>query len=164
MSTTETAPKVHVFAHLGAYPYRYLGFEHKAYQACHGAPVQPGGTCDHCGTPIYDIYSFVSSDGKRFHVGSTCVDKAGDKGLKRVIAADVAKHRKDVAHARQDGIIDRAVAALPAAREALAEQPHPTAYLATQGRTLADWVDWMMEHAGRAGKVKAAHAVLSVRA
>lgn len=62
MSTTETAPKVHAFAHLGAYPYRYLGFEHKAYQACHGAPVQPGGTCDHCGTPISDIYSFVSAD------------------------------------------------------------------------------------------------------
>ena len=38
--TTEPA-KIHTFAHLGAYPYRYLGYEHKAYSAAPGVPGAP---------------------------------------------------------------------------------------------------------------------------
>lgn len=161
--TTEPA-KIHAFAHLGAYPYRYLGYEHKAYCAAPGVPgcpVQPGGTCDHCGTPIYDIYSFISADGKRFHVGSTCVEKAGDKGLKRVIAADVAKHRRDVANARAEAVLARAVTAYPAALPSLSAQPHPNASMAAKGATLADYVNWMYDNAGRTGKVAAAKIVLA---
>ena len=155
----------HPFQALGPPPYRYLGHSSESYQAVRGdpsCPIQPGGSCDHCGTGIYEIFRFQAADGTKFKVGSTCVEKAGDAQLVRAIAKDVAKHRAEVAHARQDAIIGRAEAALPAAREALATKPHPTPILASQGRTLADWVDWMWTHSGRAGKVKAAKVVLSV--
>ena len=152
----------HVFAPLGAAPYRYLGHETKTYQACHGAPIQPGATCDHGGTAISEVFNCRSADGKTFHVGSTCVEKSGDKGLKKVIAADVAKHRREMANTNADRKIDAALAVFPAVRDALSAKPHPTPYMAAQGRTLLDWCDWMMEHAGRSGKVKVARAILAV--
>lgn len=48
-----------------------------------GSPGQPMGCCDHCGTGIADCYMIVSGDGKRFLVGSSCVERAGDAGLLR---------------------------------------------------------------------------------
>ena len=77
---SHTSPaKVHAFAHLGEYPYTYIGYEYLTYQACPGAPIQVGGACDHCLTGIKDAFYFRSADGKKFKVGSTCVAKAGDQ-------------------------------------------------------------------------------------
>lgn len=76
---------VHVFerAGLGKAPFRFVGFYEKTYQACPGAPIQPGSTCDYCGQGIMICCEILSADGKRFKVGSDCVNKTGDRGLIR---------------------------------------------------------------------------------
>lgn len=74
---------VHVFerAGLGIAPYEFLGVQKMAYQACQGAPVQPGTSCHYCGMGIMYAYQLKSSDGKKFHVGCDCIAKSGDAGL-----------------------------------------------------------------------------------
>jgi len=159
-----SAPTAHPFAHLGPAPYKYLGHTSESYQAVRGdpnCPIQPGGSCDHCATGIYEMFHFRAADGTRFKVGSSCVAKAGDARMTKAIAADVAKHRREVVEARAADIIGRATAALPEVRHILAAQPHPTHYSAAKGRTLADWADWMLANAGRTGKTQAAKVILA---
>lgn len=75
----------HVFeaAGLGKAPFRCVGVVEVTYQACPGAPIQPGGSCDYCGTGISIHCKIKSADGKEFKVGSDCVRKTGDAGLLR---------------------------------------------------------------------------------
>ena len=42
-------------------------------------------TCDSCGTPIKYNFMIESADGSKFVVGSTCVEKTGDRGLYRTV-------------------------------------------------------------------------------
>lgn len=152
----------HVFAHLGAAPYRFVGHSVEQYQACPGAPIQPGTCCDHCGTGISDVYRFESADGNRFKVGSTCVEKAGDRGLVREIAATVNRIKGE-RKAKRDG------ARIVAAREVFAAdrgrfeaEAHPMGFRNREtGETLtmADWLDWTFANAGMAGRVKAAKMI-----
>jgi len=74
---------VHVFeaASLGKAPFYCVGFQESVYQAHPNAPRQPGSFCDYCGTAIMLVCQIQSSDGRRFKVGSNCVDKTGDSGL-----------------------------------------------------------------------------------
>lgn len=74
---------IHPFtrAGLGQPPFRVKAFYEKRYQACPGAPVQVGGSCDYCGTGIALVYRIVSADGREFEVGSTCVEKTADVKL-----------------------------------------------------------------------------------
>ena len=69
VETATYAPgqKVHKFelAGLGLAPYTFLGCERKVYQACQGAPEQPGGSCDYCGTGIMYQFLLRSADGRR---------------------------------------------------------------------------------------------------
>jgi len=73
----------HIFetAGLGSAPFTFVGNERKYFQACPGAPLQCGGSCDYCGTGIVDMYHIQSSDGRSFKVGCECVKKTGDLGL-----------------------------------------------------------------------------------
>jgi hypothetical protein len=59
---------VHPFeaANLGRAPFSVVGYAREVYQACHGAPVQPGGMCDYCGAGLVHVYRVRSSDGKVF--------------------------------------------------------------------------------------------------
>jgi len=74
---------LHVFekAGLGKAPFRCVGYERITYQACPGAPIQPGGCCDYCGTGIIDAFTIRGSDGAKFKVGCDCVMRTGDAGL-----------------------------------------------------------------------------------
>lgn len=76
---------LHVFerAGLGKAPFRFVNFSVRKYQACQGAPVQPGASCDFCGTGIMQCCEILSADGKRFLVGVDCVQRTGDAGLLR---------------------------------------------------------------------------------
>jgi hypothetical protein len=76
---------LHVFerAGLGKAPYAVIGAFECKYQACPDAPVQPGGSCDYCGTGIMYAIELRSHDGRIFKVGSDCINKAGDSGLLR---------------------------------------------------------------------------------
>lgn len=84
-SDINTEIGMHVFerAGLGKAPFKCVGFHVSKYQACQGAPVQPGSSCDYCGTGIMYVCEIKSADGNRFKVGTDCVYKTGDGGLIR---------------------------------------------------------------------------------
>src|SRR5690348_11206782 len=103
-NTSEIGSTVHCFerAGLGAAPFECVGMNENTYQACPGAPVQPGGMCDYCGSSIRFEFLIRSRDGKLFKVGSDCVHKTSDAGLRRVVDAKVREIRTKATHARQD--------------------------------------------------------------
>lgn len=147
---------IHKFeaAGLGKAPFKFVGAETKTYQACPGAPIQPGGSCDYCGTAITIHCHVVSADGKRFKVGSDCIAKVGDAGLKR--AVDQVK--KAAKKAREQARIAEGAGMLwdPELREKLEAQPHPNGF---KGKTLLDWANWMLDHAGTRGKLQVARTI-----
>lgn len=149
-------------AGLGQAPYTYIGHTTEHYQACPGAPIQVGGSCDFCGQGISEMYRFRSADGKVFKVGSNCVKRAGDKGLIRMIAKDVKAHQKATREARQDARIAAAKGMLDSVAVRLTALPHPHPWMAEKGKTALDWVNWMLANAGRKGKVDAAKLVEKV--
>lgn len=158
-------PWVHRFekAGLGLYPFRCVGMETKAYVACHGAPVQPGGTCDYCGNAILYVFHIVSKDGKHFNVGSDCVCRTGDEGLKRDVDRQPAwkaakREQARAAKAKRDAAILANLRALLADKDvlaALAAMPHPLGFVdrdSGQPLTALDWAQWNMSHCGAAGR------------
>lgn len=157
-----TATMVHKFEEsgLGLAPFRYVGFERKVGPidlgngiSC-GAPGQPMGTCDYCGTGIGNLYHVVSADGKRFVVGSDCVDKVGDVGLRAAVSAHErdARKAKSAAKAKSDRESLSAMLHDPETYDRLESLPHP---LGRASSNLALWAVWMFEHSGAAGIARA---------
>lgn len=141
-------------AGLGKAPFRFTGeVTEKTYQACSGAPVQAGSSCDYCGTCIRYEFWVRSADGKEFKTGCDCIHKTGDRGLIQQISAAERKLR-DAKNAtakvrkaeRLAARVEAAKAKLPTVRGALASQPHPNAYYASEGRTLLSYVEWCLEN------------------
>lgn len=168
MNTHATDPAIHKFelSGLGKAPFRIMGCEekrgpirssHNGAEVSVGAPGQPMGTCDYCGQGIAICWNIRSSDGKTFIVGSDCVAKTGDAGLKRAIQPIVRKMTK----ARDDARIEAAMDRLADVEAALRAQPHPVAFMAERGMTLFDSVEWTFRNAGNAGKIRAARIVES---
>jgi hypothetical protein len=155
--------EVHVFerAGLGRAPFRVVGFQEKRGPIMLdtgltvGAPGQPMGTCDYCGTGIANCYQICSADDKPFVVGSECVRKTDDAGLKRCVSV----LRTSARHSSNDARIESAAARLPELLDAWTAEPHPVMYLAAKGLTRADWAQWMLAHAGRKGKLTVASAI-----
>jgi hypothetical protein len=58
----------------GKAPFRCIGMRENWFEMP-GFGRKPGGSCDHCGTGILYEFEIVSSDGHKFVVGSTCVEK-----------------------------------------------------------------------------------------
>ncbi len=81
-----TTPATHVFAHLGPAPYHFQGVTQNLFTVA-GCPEasKPGGTCDHCGTGILWEFHLVAADGRAFKVGSSCITKSGDAGLRHAV-------------------------------------------------------------------------------
>jgi hypothetical protein len=79
-------PATHVFAHLGPAPYRFQGVTQNLFTVA-GCPEasKPGGTCDHCGTGILWEFHLTAADGRAFKVGSSCILKSGDAGLRHAV-------------------------------------------------------------------------------
>lgn len=159
------ANRVHVFetAGLGTAPYAYRGMEKRQYQACHGAPIQPGGSCDYCGTAIYYHY-FLQGSGpgdKPFKVGSDCIGKAGKGGMKTVLTGDEARLKADRKKIEDEAAEARALAAygrLAEVADALRAQPHPKrADLAHL--TLLSYVEFLFAQPTLTARVKAARIV-----
>jgi hypothetical protein len=151
-------------AGLGKPPFRYLGHGRVVYQAVPGdpsCPIQPGGSCDYCGTGIYDHYYIRSADGKEFKVGCECVRHTGDKGLIEKVDHARRKVQRDRRHAREAAKIEaiRAKLAEPAVQATLAAIPHPSKWAADKGKTLLDWTEWMMVHSGTTGRLKVGRAI-----
>lgn len=163
------ASTIHPFerAKLGMAPFRCVGWYESKYQACHGAPIQPGSSCDYCGQGIMLVFRITSSDGKEFKVGCDCVAKtarecAGTDAERaaRKVLDQVNKIKTAAANKRKDAVIAAARAKLEANRASLAERTiatgsrvHPAR---TYERNALEYFDWMFKYSGRTGKLKAA--------
>lgn len=176
MTTTQnTQPETaaHPFAHLGPAPYRFVGLEVEEDRAMAQAARAAaglihttnlcGGSCDHCGTAISDIYRFRAADGRVFKVGCSCAEKAMERWEPALAAAKKARNAKNkkARDARTATKLAAAKAYLFAdeTQAALAALPHPKAWAADKGETAADWFAWMWQHSGAARKVKLANEV-----
>ncbi len=128
-TNTTTTPsavtmKQHPFekAGLGVAPFRLVGVSQSTYQACHGAPIQPGTSCDYCGTGIMYVFMVQGACGSKFKVGCDCVEKV-DQGQLAHEVKHAAKRLK--AEAKEE-------------REAVAGKRKALAYL-TETSKLAAW-------------------------
>ncbi len=141
---------VHVFerAGLGKAPFRFVGVEVKVYQACPGAPAQPGGSCDYCGQGIKSCYTLRSADGRQFHVGCDCIDKSGDKGL--IKAYRRSPEYRAAARAAREKKASRDCAELGELISGgkLAQFPAPNSY----SSSLQGHASWYLKNAGAAGR------------
>lgn len=152
---TKTTATIHPWerAGLGIAPFKLIGYEKSLFQACPGAPVKAGSSCDYCATGIADVFWIQSADGRRFKVGSDCVGRVNAKGTKVRDAVDrkIAQLKKAAQLARIADL--RTTLDRPEIRDRLAALPGP------KFGTLLDWADWMMKNAGATGKIKVARAV-----
>jgi hypothetical protein len=155
-----TTNEVHLFetAGLGKAPFRFVGVEEKrgpircvdqatGLEMTIGAPGQPMGTCQYCGQGIAICCYVRSSDGKTFYVGSDCIAKVGDTGLRKKVDSWVSQRNKSKEQGRINAIQAKLVDKDFQAK--LAELPSPT------GRgSMLDWATWMMRNAGHSGKLR----------
>lgn len=166
MSTTQTTsanePARHPFeiAGLGVAPYRVIGFDTCKFQACHGAPILPGTSCDYCGQGIMYVMRIEASDGKRFKVGCDCVMKVGkeSKDYPSQCPLDIAARelKTKIRHDREQAAIKAGFEWLnsPEVSSKLVTLPHPYKWQADKGFTMADYVNWMSKNAGNKGKLE----------
>ena len=154
---------IHKFeiAGLGKAPFAVVGFEVRKFQACQGAPIQPGASCRFCGRGIQNVFLIKSSDGKIFPVGSECVEKTDDSWLTQSVDKMKSRNRRESANAKCADLTARAKDALQskAVRSALDAKPHPHG---RAGATLLSYLEWCLTNAGRAGRTKAAKVILEV--
>lgn len=137
MSTAATStPPVHRFeaAGLGTAPFTLESFQVCKWQACQGAPIQAGASCDYCGQAIMLVYVVRGADGRRFKVGCDCMLKTGDAGLINATRQHRAAHTKELTVARRE----RARAAKRSTREQAAR--------ARRRRTRMDACAFAREH------------------
>jgi hypothetical protein len=177
---TDKTPAIHAFekAGLGRAPFRCVGVEERrgpivvseagGVTTTIGAPGQPMGVCDFCGTGIAECYLIRSTDGRDFIVGSDCVRKTGDAGLLRQLEPHLREKRRaaaDRANERKDARIEAAREALAtneALREDLSAKPHPRGFndrATGLPLTALDELEWTMLNAGRKGKLAAAKEI-----
>lgn len=158
-----TTQEIHKFekAGLGVAPFRVVGMDEKVTVSYPGATPQPAGSCDYCCAGIRYRFHIRGADGRTFVVGSDCVAKVGDAGLAKVVDRKLAEVKREAKAARDAARIGAAqqLLAQPAVLAVLAAQPHPQTWAAAQGRTMADNVAWLLDHAGTTGKLAAARII-----
>lgn len=154
-------------AGLGKAPFQFIGWRDSFYQACPGAPVQPGSSCCYCATGISRQFHVRSADGKQFFVGSTCIDKVNEKGSKLVSDVDRVRNKikSQQAHLRAQ---ERTIEALEwmlnkNLRTHLDRLHHPLVWRSDNGDTLLDWACWMMNNSGNAGRVRVHRTLKKIR-
>lgn len=87
MKTSAASAPVTAWVHpferigLGIAPFKVVGYSLEKYQACPGAPIQCGASCDVCGASIMRVCRIQGADGRIFKTGCDCVAKAGDTEL-----------------------------------------------------------------------------------
>ncbi len=146
MDTTINSGSIHIFeaADLGKGPFR---LSHVTAE---------GGGCQYCGTGIVYRFYIKGQDSRVFYVGSDCVMKTGDLGLMRVVELQVKKLQKELREKREAAklaaIHDRL--ADPTVIATLSGKPHPSNYYAGQGKTMKDYVDYLMRYASKSTRLK----------
>ena len=129
-----------------------------------GQSILPGqgGSCDYCATGIKNAFWIKSADGRSFKVGCDCVRKTDDAGLiGQLTKAEAAlKQEKRTIKWDRDALrIKAAKERLGTVRGRLMAQPHPVPGMAAEGRTLFDYVEWMLKNAGRSGAIRVSRII-----
>ncbi len=88
-------------AGLGQAPFRVVRFEVRKYQACQGAPIQPGTSCDFCLTSISNVFWISGVDGNEFKVGCDCVLKTEDRNLSKEVKDLKRTHARELRAAKK---------------------------------------------------------------
>lgn len=172
---------VHPFerAGLGKAPFRFIGVEvrrgpmpildanGRPTGAMAGSPGQPMGTCSYCGQGIAECCFIKSADGNVFMVGNVCVGKTRDKRLSTETERAVRKMRKESKTAALKVRVEATWKALdesPELREKIAASgPHPNPFFAERGATMLDYVAFLLEKGGEAGRAKACKMVEKIK-
>ena len=153
---------IHPFekAGLGKAPFKFVGMREIAF-VIPGVMNKAGGSCDYCGTGIRWACDIVGADGKRFKVGTDCVRKVHAKGTPLLNEMELAmKNAKAAVAAKKAAVAAEKLAArvkvaetkLEAAPELLKGAPHPFGF---GGKTLRDYVEFLLRFGGAAGRTKA---------
>lgn len=142
----------HLFetAGLGQAPFKFLGVNVES------------SSCQYCATAIMFQFWLESADGKKFYVGSDCIFKSGDAGLRRIIEPIIAKHQKELKDKREAEVISTFEGHLKMTPDYWKQDngPHPYAFYAEQGKTMGDYKKFCYEHAGQSTKAKVARQAL----
>ena len=145
---------IHKFeeAGLGKAPFRFVGM-----YKCQGTH------CDYCGTGIVYVFNVKSSDNKIFKVGSDCIYRvwaeAPNKWAYTALYNEVEKAKKafmkKAKEEAQASRLEEAFIALEEDQDLLTKKPHPNTYYASQGKTLRDYVKWLLVNGGASGRDRA---------
>lgn len=156
MTNTAAPNTVHTFelAGLGKAPFKFSHFAQLKYDRAQTA-YHSGGSCDYCGTAIMNAYYIKSADGRTFKVGSDCVAKTGDAGLRKVVNKAKAQHERSLKAARALTTAEQITAWLSddAVVSILESYPHPRGFA---GKNLAHYCGWMLDNAGDSGRATVA--------
>ena len=148
-------------AGLGYAPFRFVGMTEATYQACSGAPIQPGASCDYCGQGIRYVCIIKSADGREFRVGCDCVRKTTSKGVRVLSDVDRAKRAIDKKNweDRAQEAREETRATLNSDSALLTSEPHPNEYMAGRGISLRDYVLWQLDRGGKTAWMAARQTV-----
>jgi len=175
LTETQPAALVHPFASFGPGPYKLIGMEDTAARMEINANRESnglafttnmcGGSCDHCGTAIWNVFKFRAANGVTFKTGETCAEKANEPGLSaddyairaaaRALKAQINKVKLARKHATDAAKITAAELWIGHNRDELDALPHPRDFA---GQTFLDNLRWTRANAGTAGKLKAYRA------
>lgn len=165
----------HPFAAFGPAPYKLVGFSDtqsremkNAKRAAAGDTFttnQCGGSCDLCGTAIWNVFTFRAANGATFKTGEVCAKKANAPGMSaddyesraaaRALNAQINKVKLARKHANDAAKIEAASIWIGENREALDALPHPRGF---DGLSFLDYLRWMFDNSGVTGKLKASRA------
>lgn len=179
VAAADYVPSDHPFekAGLGRAPFRFAGFERR-FGPIHlddgittiGAPGQPMGTCDYCGTGIGNIVHVKSADGNRFIIGLDCAVKL-TKGYSRrdPVTAAIRKAKNKLAlearHKREAAKLEEFVTWTEIERAWLEDTADPgTPDWLEEKRSLMDKIGWFRRNAGTAGNLKLYRQLLKAKA
>ena len=124
-----------------------------------------GGTCAYCGRAIIILVGFESADGRRFHVGTKCAEKANDVsdgGQGAVNAYNLKRLMKRRAKNAAALRYERNMARYEAERARFDGIPHPKASFAAVGGTMCAAIDWSKDHGGATYRVKVCRMIEGV--
>ncbi len=140
--------KIHQFeaAGLGKAPYTPIGVKDEVIRYPDGT-VQPAGACQYCSTGIRYCFYLRSADGKVFYVGSECILKSGDAGLKKYVTEEQRKLRDAQAQERYTA----AVAVIKEAMQKHGQDMRGSSHPIRPDLNLYDYCEFMLQHGGRSG-------------
>jgi hypothetical protein len=145
---------IHQFekAGLGKAPFHLVNVESKYFEIPgHPETRKPGASCEFCGRPIAECCIIEDANGKRFHVGNECVKKTGDAGLIDSISRNLARLRREKKAALSEELRKecKLLLATPKIFSVLSATPHKNEYYASQGKTMLDYYQFMVENASQ---------------